>query len=93
MSFRLYLDRIVGRDVSLHAFVISGVTDLDSPDTSLSEILYQVFQACNQLSDTWSFSIFNCFAKPRVFSFNIDIVPLIGMFSDLCISNHLYKLN
>ena len=27
MSFSLYFDRIVGRDVSFHAFVISGVAD------------------------------------------------------------------
>ena len=51
MSFSLYLDRIVGREVSFHAFVISGVTDPDSPDTSLNEILYQVFEACNQPSN------------------------------------------
>ena len=51
MSFSLYLDRIVGRDVSFHAFVISRVTDPDSPDTSLNEILYQVSQACNQPFD------------------------------------------
>ena len=77
----------IGRDVSFHAFAISGVTDLDSPDTSLNEILYRVFQACKQPSDVWNFSIFNCFAKPKAFS--RKIVPLIGMFSDLCISNHL----
>ena len=87
MSFSLYLDRIVGRDVLFHAFVISGVTDLDSPDTSSNEILYRVFQTFNQLSDAWNFSIFNCFAKPKAFS--CKIVPLIGMFSGLCISNHL----
>ena len=46
MSFSFYLDRIVGRDVSFHAFVIPEVTDLDSPDASLNEVLYQVFQAC-----------------------------------------------
>ena len=87
MSFSLYLDRIVGRDVSFHAFVISGVTNLDSPDTSLNEILYRVLRACNQPSDAWNFSISNCSAKPRAFSGKI--VPLIGMFSDLCTSNHL----
>ena len=47
MFFSLYFDRIVGRDVSFYAFVISGVTDLDSPNTSLNEILYWVFQTCN----------------------------------------------
>ena len=86
MSFSFYLDRIVGRDVSFHAFVIPEETDLDFPDASLNEVLYQVFQACTQPSDAWNFSIFNCFAKPMTFS--SKIVPLIGMFSDLCISNH-----
>ena len=82
-----HVHRIVGRDVSFHVFVISGVTDLISTDTSLNEILYRVFQACNQPSDACNFSIFNCSAKSRTFS--CKIVPLIGMFSDLCISNHL----
>ena len=86
MSFSLYLDRIIGRYVSFHAFVISGVADRDSPNTSLNEILYQVFQACNQPPDAWNFSIFNYFAKPRAFS--CKIVSLIGMFSDICISKH-----
>ena len=74
---------------SFHAFVISGVADLDSPDTSLNTILYRVFQWCNQPSDAWNFSTFNCFARPRVLS--CKIVPLIGMFSDLCISNHFQE--
>ena len=87
MSFSLYLDRIIGRYASFHAFVISGVADRDSPNTSLNEISYQVFQACNHPPDAWNFSIFNCFAKPRAFSFKI--VSLIGMFSDICISKHL----
>ena len=87
MPFSLYLDKIVGRDFSFHAFVISGVTDLDSPDTSLNEILNRVSQACNYPSHAWNFSIFNCFAKPRAFS--CKIVPLIGIFSDLCISSDL----
>ena len=89
MSFSLYLDRIIGRYASFHAFVISGVADRDSPNTSLNEISYQVFQACNHPPDAWNFSIFNCFAKPRAFSFKI--VSLIGMFSDICISKHLQQ--
>ena len=87
MPFSLYLDRIVDRDISFHAFVISGVTDLDSPDTSLNETLYRLFQACNQPSDARNFSIFICLAKSGTFS--CKIVPLIEMFSDLCISNYL----
>ena len=89
VSFSLYLDKTVGRHVSFHAFVISGVADLDSPDTSLNAILYRVFQWYNQPSDAWNLSTFNCFAKPRVLS--CKIFPLIGMISDLCISNHFQE--
>ena len=66
ISFSLYLDRIVARDFSFHAFVISGVTDLGSPDISLNKMLYRVFQASDQPSNAWDFSIFNSFPNPRL---------------------------
>ena len=52
----------------------------------LQLFILTVFQECTQPSDAWNFSIFNYFEKPMTFS--SKIVPLIGMFSDLCISNH-----
>ena len=39
MSFSLYLDKIVGREVSFQAAAISGVTDFDFPDTSWTKYI------------------------------------------------------
>ena len=87
MSFSSYLDKIVDREVSFQAGVISGLTDFDSPDTSLNEILDRTFHEWNQPSDAWNFSKFSSFANSRAFSW--IIFHWIGIFSDLCISSHL----
>ena len=68
MSFRSQFDKRVGRDVFNHALTISGVTDFDSPETVLNDIIFLSFQRCSQPSEAWMFSVCNSLAKITAFS-------------------------
>ena len=89
-SFSLYIEKMVGKQVSLQLAVISGITAFSSPDTALKVKLCLCFNLSSRPSEAQKSVNSWLFARLRAFS--LMIIPLVGCIASLLHQFHLYCL-